>query len=109
MVLFQPYNLRDEESIRKAMKYSNVVINLVGREWDTKNFTLKDVNVDGARRLARIAKEVGVEKFIHISHLNAAPELPTIYVKGGSEFLRSKVCEAALPIIGPDQHKSMNE
>lgn len=37
-VLFAPFQPRDEDSIRKAIKYSNVVINLVGREYGTKNF-----------------------------------------------------------------------
>ena len=35
-ILFQPFDLRDEESIKKSMKYSNVVINLIGRDWETK-------------------------------------------------------------------------
>lgn len=70
-VLFAPYDLRDEESIKKAIQYSNVVINLVGRDWETKNFTFDDVHVKGARTLARLAKEAGVEKFIHVSALNA--------------------------------------
>lgn len=52
-VLFHFYNLRDEQSIRDAVKYSNVVVNLVGRDWTTKNFTMDDVNVEGARRIAR--------------------------------------------------------
>lgn len=52
-VLFTPYDLRDEESIRRAVKYSNVVINLVGRDYETKNFKYKDVHVDGPRLLAR--------------------------------------------------------
>lgn len=52
-VLFTPFDLRDEESIAKAVRYSNVVINLVGRDYETKNFKYKDVHVDGARRLAR--------------------------------------------------------
>lgn len=89
-ILFLPYNLRDEESLRKVMKYSNVVINLVGRDWETKNFTFKDVNVTGAAQIARIAKEMGVEKLIHFSHLNASPNPTPIYVKGGSEYLRTK-------------------
>jgi NADH dehydrogenase (ubiquinone) 1 alpha subcomplex subunit 9 len=88
-VLFHPYNLNDEDSIRKAVKYSNVVINLVGRDWETKNFSFNDVHVEGARRLARIAREVGVEKFIHVSALNATPE-PEEFIFGGSEFLKSK-------------------
>lgn len=52
-VLFHFYHLRDEDSIRKAMKYSNIVVNLVGRSHDTKNFTMNDVHVDGARRIAK--------------------------------------------------------
>lgn len=52
-VLFQFYDLRDEKAIRDAVKYSNVVINLVGREFETKNFKFNDVHVEGARRIAR--------------------------------------------------------
>ncbi|PSN53607.1 hypothetical protein C0J52_00942 [Blattella germanica] len=89
-VLFMPYDLRDEDSIRKAVKYSNVVINLVGRDWETKNFSFDDVNVEGARRLARISKEMGVEKFVHVSALNAVPNPTPIIKKSGSGFLKSK-------------------
>lgn len=89
-ILFLPYNLRDEASLRKVMKYSNVVINLVGRDWETKNFDFKSVNVEGPARIARIAKEMGVEKLVHMSHLNASPNPKAIYVKGGSEYLRTK-------------------
>ncbi len=78
-VLFTRYDLRDEESIRKAMKYSEVVINLVGRNFETSNFKFKDVNTDGPARLARIAREMGVKRFIHISSINASenPEVGT--------------------------------
>jgi NADH dehydrogenase (ubiquinone) 1 alpha subcomplex subunit 9 len=89
-VLFHPYHLQDEKSIREAVKYSNVVINLVGRDWETKNFKFNDVHVDGARRLARICKEAGVEKFIHVSALNANPHPTPLIYKQGSKFLQSK-------------------
>jgi NADH dehydrogenase (ubiquinone) 1 alpha subcomplex subunit 9 len=89
-ILFHPYHLQDEDAIRKAMKYSNVVINLVGRDWETKNFPFEEVHVKGARRLARIAREMGVEKFIHVSALNASPEPTPLIYKGGSKFLQSK-------------------
>lgn len=71
-VYFHHYHLRDEESIAKSIKYSNVVINLVGRDWETRNFKFDDVQVEGARRLARAAKKAGVERFIHLSALNAS-------------------------------------
>lgn len=35
-ILFFPYELKDDDSIRKAMKYSNVVVNLVGTNMPTK-------------------------------------------------------------------------
>nr|XP_023025004.1 NADH dehydrogenase [ubiquinone] 1 alpha subcomplex subunit 9, mitochondrial isoform X1 [Leptinotarsa decemlineata]XP_023025010.1 NADH dehydrogenase [ubiquinone] 1 alpha subcomplex subunit 9, mitochondrial isoform X2 [Leptinotarsa decemlineata] len=90
-VYFHHYHLQDEESIMKCIKYSNVVVNLVGRDWETKNFKFDDVHVDGARRLARLAKKSGVERFIHLSALNASenPETAGI-LKGGSKFLASK-------------------
>ncbi len=73
------------------MQYSNVVINLVGRDWETKNFKFRDVHVDGARRIARIARECGVERFIHFSSMNASPNPPKIMLKAGSNILKSKV------------------
>lgn len=70
-ILFHPFNLRDEDSIRKCIKYSNVVVNLIGRDWETKNFTYEDVHVTGARTLARLCREANVERFVHVSALNA--------------------------------------
>uniref|UniRef100_T1HX83 NADH dehydrogenase [ubiquinone] 1 alpha subcomplex subunit 9, mitochondrial n=5 Tax=Rhodnius TaxID=13248 RepID=T1HX83_RHOPR len=89
-VLFQPYHLADEKSIYKCLKYSNVVINLVGRDWETKNFTFKDVHVDGARRIAKVAKQAGVETLIHVSSLNAHPTPEPYMLKDGSKWLASK-------------------
>lgn len=89
-VLFHFYNLKDECSIYDAVKYSNVVINLVGREWETKNFKFDDVHVEGARTIARIAREAGVDRLIHVSALNAHPNPKGHVLKDGSNWLRSK-------------------
>lgn len=74
-VLFHPFHLRDEDSIRKCIKYSNVVINLIGRDWETRNFTFHETHVEGARRLARLCKEANVSHFIHLSSLNVGDEI----------------------------------
>jgi len=87
-VLFFPFELKDDESLRKVMQYSNVVINLVGRDYETRNFSFQDVHVDGPRRMARIAKEAGVERFIHMSHLNATANPQKIFLE--SQYLKSK-------------------
>lgn len=89
-VLFMFYSLCDEDAIRKAIKHSNVVINLVGRDWETMNFSFEQVHVEGAERLARLSKEMGVERFIHLSALNSNVEHEGYYVKGGSKFLKTK-------------------
>ncbi|XP_030378040.1 NADH dehydrogenase [ubiquinone] 1 alpha subcomplex subunit 9, mitochondrial [Scaptodrosophila lebanonensis] len=89
-VLFHFYNLEDTRSIREAVKYSNVVINLVGRDYETKNFKFKDVNVNGAARIASICRDAGVDRFIHLSSLNVEPNPKALYVKGGSKWLKSK-------------------
>lgn len=89
-VLFQQFDLRDEDLIRKSVKHSNVVINLIGRDWETPNFTFDEVHVEGARRLARISREMGVERFIHLSALNLSPQPDPILLSTGSQYLRSK-------------------
>jgi NADH dehydrogenase (ubiquinone) 1 alpha subcomplex subunit 9 len=89
-VLFMPYELRDEASIKKAMRHSNVVINLIGRDWETKNFTFEDVYVTGPARIARLAKECGVEKLIHVSSLNAEEYPEPLILPGGSKILKTK-------------------
>lgn len=89
-VLFHFYYLRDEKSIKEAMKYSNVVVNLVGQQWETKNFSFNDVHVDGARLIAKCARECGVERLIHLSAMNVTPNPEPIVYKGGSQWLRSK-------------------
>ena len=34
--LLQEWNARNKDSIKRALEHSNVVINLVGREWETR-------------------------------------------------------------------------
>lgn len=89
-VLFQPFHLQDVASIKKAVKYSNVVINLIGREWETKNFKFDDVHVTGARAIARACKEAGVPRLIHVSALNVTDKPERFVMKKPSNFFSSK-------------------
>lgn len=60
-----------------------MVINLIGRHYQTRNFSYEDVHVTGPSLLAKAAKEAGVQRFVNISALNASEN-------SSSAFLRSK-------------------
>ncbi|CAN7998308.1 unnamed protein product [Ixodes hexagonus] len=89
-ILFQHFHLKDEQSLAKAMKYSNVVINLIGKDIETSNFPFSEVHVKGAQTIARIARESGVQKLIHFSALNATESPKPVIKFGGSKFYASK-------------------
>lgn len=49
-----------------------------------RNFTLEDVHVEGAERIAEAVAKYDVDRFIHLSSYNANKNSP-------SEFFRTKV------------------
>lgn len=78
------YNPRDENSVKAVMAKANVVINLIGREYETRNYSFEEVNHAMAEQLAMIAKEHGgIMRFIQVSCLGASPSSP-------SRMLRAK-------------------
>lgn len=89
-IYYSHFNLKDEDSLVRAMQHSNVVVNCIGKMSETRNFSFDEVHVEGPRRMARIARELGVKKFIHVSAMNASPDPPRVVLKKGSQFLRSK-------------------
>lgn len=89
------YSIRDEEAIRFAVERSNVVINLVGREWETRNFSFDDVNVNFAKKVAEISAEVGVRRLIHVSALGASVDHPSAYFR--TKALGEEAVKEAFP------------
>ena len=89
------YSIRDEEAIRFAVERSNVGINLVGREWETRNFSFDDVNVNFAKKVAEISAEVGVRRLIHVSALGASVDHPSAYFR--TKALGEEAVKEAFP------------
>ncbi|THH20537.1 hypothetical protein EW146_g841 [Bondarzewia mesenterica] len=79
------WDLRDEGQIEECVRHSDIVYNLVGREYDTKNFKFRDVNATGAGRIADISAKSGVPRFVHVSHLNAAADSPSQFFQAKAE------------------------
>ncbi|KAK7355609.1 hypothetical protein VNO80_14869 [Phaseolus coccineus] len=72
------YNPRDESSVKAVMAKANVVINLIGRDYETRNYSFEEVNYQMAENLAKISKEHGgILRFIQVSCLGASPSSPS--------------------------------
>ncbi|XP_006123105.2 NADH dehydrogenase [ubiquinone] 1 alpha subcomplex subunit 9, mitochondrial isoform X2 [Pelodiscus sinensis] len=98
-ILFMDWDSRDKDSTRRALEHSNVVINLVGQEWETKNFSFEDEFVNIPRNIAQTTREAGVEKLIHISHLNADMKSPSKYLRNkavGEKVVREEFPDAII-------------
>ncbi|CAI4213319.1 unnamed protein product [Parascedosporium putredinis] len=89
------YDLRNTQSIEESIRHSDVVYNLIGRNYPTKyrlaqsspastnerkdtngpfrNFTLEDVHVEGTERIVETAAKYNVDRYIHVSSYNAEP------------------------------------
>ncbi|VUC34558.1 unnamed protein product [Clonostachys rosea] len=106
-VNFIEYDLRNTPSIEASVRHSDVVYNLVGRDYPTKNFTLEDVHVEGTERIVEAVAKYDVDRYIHVSSHNADPNSPSEFfaTKGrGEQIARSIFPETTLvrpaPIFG---------
>ncbi|CCC09481.1 hypothetical protein SMACR_03511 [Sordaria macrospora] len=82
-VVMIEFDLRNTQSIEESVRHSDVVYNLIGRDYPTKNFSFEDVHIEGAERIAEAVAKYDVDRFIHVSSYNADP-------KSASEFFATK-------------------
>ena len=59
------------------------MVNLVGRKWDTRNYSLDETNHQIPKRIAQVAKDCGVGRFVHVGALESD-------LKGNTEYARTK-------------------
>ncbi|KAF2723444.1 NADH-ubiquinone oxidoreductase 40 kDa subunit [Polychaeton citri CBS 116435] len=80
-VVFLEYDLRNTASIEESVRHSDMVFNLVGRDYPTKNFDLEDVHMEGTHRIASAVAKYDVDRFIHVSSHSAHPQSPSEYYR----------------------------
>lgn len=83
-VVPQTFDLRNPDTIFEAVKHSNLVVNLIAQKSDSRHFTMDSVNIDGARLIAKIAREAGVERFIHVSTASYNPHSCSAWIRSKS-------------------------
>jgi NADH dehydrogenase (ubiquinone) 1 alpha subcomplex subunit 9 len=88
-VSFMEFDLRNTQSIEESVRHSDLVYNLIGRKYPTKNFNYWDVHVEGTERIAEAVAKYDCDRFIQVSSYNADVNSP-------SEFFRTKVGQNSL-------------
>lgn len=72
-------NIRDDASVRAAIRGATAVINCVGTFDATGRNNFDAIQVQGAARVARIAAEEGASALVHLSAIGADPQSPSAY------------------------------
>ncbi|MCY3879789.1 MAG: complex I NDUFA9 subunit family protein [Rhodobacteraceae bacterium] len=74
-------NIRNEQSVARAVKGADVVINCVGILVETRSQKFSAVHGEAAGRVARLAAAAGARRLIHISSIGADPESESRYAR----------------------------
>jgi len=80
-IVFLEYDVRDYDSIVKSLSHSTAAINLVGKNIETRNFSFQACHVDAAAAIASAAAECGVKNLVHVSHIQASAESPSVFMR----------------------------
>lgn len=78
-------NIRDEASTARAVEGAEAVVNCVGILFESGRNGFAAVQVEGAGRVARLAREVGARRFVHISAIGADSESDSVYARTKAE------------------------
>ena len=64
-------NIRDDDSVRAALRGADVAVNCVGILAETGRSSFEAIQVEGAGRIARLAAEEGCRTLVHLSAIGA--------------------------------------
>jgi len=74
-------DVRSERSVAAAVAGADAVINLVGILYEKGGRNFQSIHVEGAERVARLAKAAGVKTFVQMSSLGAAQNAEAAYAR----------------------------
>ena len=102
-------NIRDDVSVRNAVEGADAVVNLVGILYETGRQTFEAVQADGAGRVARAARDAGIDRFVHVSAIGADAESAASYARSkaaGEAAVREALPRATIVrpsiVFGPE-------
>jgi NADH dehydrogenase len=92
-------NLRFPDSVVRAVQGARTVINSVGILAPAGKQTFEAVHAEGARRVAKAAREAGVERLVHISAIGADRDASAQYARSKAEGEEAVLAEFPSAII----------
>ena len=102
-------SIHNESLLQAFVGNVDTVVNLVGILYESGSQRFDTVHHVGPARLARLAREVGVERFIHISAIGADPRSPSAYARtkaAGEQAVRDAFPTATVLrpsiVVGPE-------
>ena len=78
-------NIRDDASVRAALRGADAVVNCVGILNRSGANTFEAVQTEGASRVARIATELGLSTMVQLSAIGADPQSDSAYARSKAE------------------------
>lgn len=99
VVNFVEFDSRNLKSIQDSVAHSDIVFNCIGADYNTKNFSMADVNIAITERIAQAVKEAGVPRYVHVSSYNANPHSKSVFyaTKGiGEQIVRDIIPESTI-------------
>ncbi len=90
-------DVRDGTTIAQAVRDSDAVVNAVGLYVEQGEATFQAVHVHGAQEVARVAREAGIPRLVHISGIGADVNSESSYVRsrGLGELAVREACTEA--------------
>jgi uncharacterized protein YbjT (DUF2867 family) len=74
-------NIRDDASVRAALRGAEAVVNCVGILAEQGKNRFDAVQAEGAARVARLAAEEGVARMVHLSAIGASATSKSVYAR----------------------------
>lgn len=88
-----PCNIRDDDSVRRAMIGADAVVNCVGITVREGKNTFEAIHIDGAARVAKFAAEAGIATLVHLSatgaDMNSASRFNSTKAEGEQAILKA--------------------
>lgn len=79
VVNFVEFDGRNLQSIAESVQHSDIVFNCIGADYNTKNFSMADVNIELTRRITEAVKEAGNPRYVYVSSYNANPASDSVF------------------------------